>query len=223
MTITSLRRLVVLFALLLFPATSFAQEAILSGTVTDTTGGVLPGVVVTAVHEASGNSFEAVTDSAGGYRISVRIGTYRIRARPDGLCDAGAHRPAGAGRPAGGRQPADVAGHASGIGDGHRRSAADQRDPVEPGKHDQRRAGREPAAQRPQLGGPDAPLGRQQTELRGRDAGRELSAERRRPAGHTAHRARASASRGSARTRSPSSRSSPTGSTRGRGARPACR
>ena len=79
MTITSLRRLVVLFALLLFPATSFAQEAILSGTVTDTTGGVLPGVVVTAVHEASGNSFETVTDSAGGYRISVRIGTYRIK------------------------------------------------------------------------------------------------------------------------------------------------
>ena len=79
MTITSLRRLVVLFALLLFPATSFAQEAILSGTVTDTTGGVLPGVVVTAVHEASGNSFETVTDSAGGYRLSVRIGTYRIK------------------------------------------------------------------------------------------------------------------------------------------------
>jgi len=79
MTIPSLRRLVVLFALLLFPATSFAQEAILSGTVTDTTGGVLPGVVVTAVHEASGNSFETVTDSAGGYRISVRIGTYRIK------------------------------------------------------------------------------------------------------------------------------------------------
>ena len=120
MTITSLRRLVVLFALLLFPATSFAQEAILSGTVTDTTGGVLPGVVVTAVHEASGNSFETVTDSAGGYRLSVRIGTYRIKLDLAGFATAGAHRPAGAGWPAGRDQSADVAGDASGIGDRHR-------------------------------------------------------------------------------------------------------
>ena len=65
--------------LLVAPAVSHAQEAVLSGTVTDTTGGVLPGVVVTAVHDATGNSFEAVTDAAGGYRLSVRIGTYRVR------------------------------------------------------------------------------------------------------------------------------------------------
>ena len=71
--------LLLMGALLLAPAVSHAQEAVLSGTVTDTTGGVLPGVVVTAVHDATGNSFEAVTDSAGGYRLSVRIGTYRIR------------------------------------------------------------------------------------------------------------------------------------------------
>ena len=79
MTTKSIRNVLLTLTLLLLPAASFAQEAVLSGTVTDTTGGVLPGVVVTAVHEASGNSFEAVTDSAGGYRISVRIGTYRIR------------------------------------------------------------------------------------------------------------------------------------------------
>jgi hypothetical protein len=66
-------------ALLAIPALARAQEATISGTITDTTGGVLPGVVVTAVHEASGNTFEAVTDGAGGYRISVRIGTYRLR------------------------------------------------------------------------------------------------------------------------------------------------
>jgi len=65
-------------ALLLAPSAE-AQEATIAGTITDTTGGVLPGVVVTAVHEASGNTFEAVTDGAGGYRLSVRIGTYRLR------------------------------------------------------------------------------------------------------------------------------------------------
>ena len=106
---TWLRRLVIAAALMLVPAISQAQEAVLSGTVTDTTGGVLPGVVVTAVHEASGNSFEAVTDSAGAYRISVRIGTYRLRLRPARVCAARTRRRAAAGRPAGGHQSADGA------------------------------------------------------------------------------------------------------------------
>ena len=39
---------------------------------------MLPGVTVRAVHEASGNNFEAVTDGRGAYRMSVRTGTYRI-------------------------------------------------------------------------------------------------------------------------------------------------
>jgi hypothetical protein len=63
-----------------WPAMVYAQEAILSGTVTDTTGAVMPGVTVRAVHEASGNSFEAVTDPRGAYRIPVRIGVYKVTA-----------------------------------------------------------------------------------------------------------------------------------------------
>jgi hypothetical protein len=42
------------------PAVAHAQEAAVSGTITDSTGGVLPGVTVTAVHEASGNTFVGV-------------------------------------------------------------------------------------------------------------------------------------------------------------------
>jgi hypothetical protein len=42
------------------PLTVHAQEAAVSGTITDSTGGVLPGVTVTAVHEASGNTFVGV-------------------------------------------------------------------------------------------------------------------------------------------------------------------
>ena len=76
---TALRGLLIGALMLLLPASGYAQEATISGTITDTTSGVLPGVVVTAVHEASGNSFETVTDSAGGYRVPVRIGTYRVR------------------------------------------------------------------------------------------------------------------------------------------------
>src|SRR4030095_2131920 len=71
--------------LFLLPASAFAQEAAISGTVTDQTGGVLPGVVVRAVNEANGNSFEAVTDSTGKYLLTVRIGDYRIAAELAGF------------------------------------------------------------------------------------------------------------------------------------------
>ena len=68
----SFRPLAVMAAMLWLPMTAFAQEAALSGTVTDSTGGVLPGVVVRAVLEETGNSFEAVTDSSGAYRLVYR-------------------------------------------------------------------------------------------------------------------------------------------------------
>ena len=74
------RRLILLGIVLTFPAAVFAQEATLTGTITDSTGGVLPGVSVVAVNEASGNQFESVTDARGIYRIPARVGTYRITA-----------------------------------------------------------------------------------------------------------------------------------------------
>ena len=78
----------VLLALpLLLPATAFAQEAAIGGTVTDATGGVLPGVVVRAVNDANGNSFEAVTDSTGMYLLTVRIGDLPCRGGALGVCD----------------------------------------------------------------------------------------------------------------------------------------
>src|SRR5947207_1352049 len=69
-----------LLTILVVPAVVHAQEATLTGVITDTTGGVLPGVTIKAVNEDSGNSFEAVTDGRGAYRIAVRIGTYQITA-----------------------------------------------------------------------------------------------------------------------------------------------
>lgn len=67
-----------LLAVLLLPIAGYAQEAALGGTVTDATGGVLPGVTIVAVHEQSGNTFEGVTDAVGAFRLSVRVGSYRI-------------------------------------------------------------------------------------------------------------------------------------------------
>ena len=72
-------------ALLLLPVAAFAQEATLTGAVTDSTGGVLPGVTVTAVNEATGNTFEGITDERGIYRIPVRIGVYNLTAELSGF------------------------------------------------------------------------------------------------------------------------------------------
>jgi len=79
------RALLVLVTFLSLPAVGYAQEAVLTGTVTDSTGGVLPGVTIIAVNEATGNSFEGVTDGTGTYRIPVRVGAYRITAELQGF------------------------------------------------------------------------------------------------------------------------------------------
>ena len=83
MTSRVMRRLIFVCAILTIlamPIAGHAQEATVSGTVTDSTAAVLPGVTIKAVNEASGNSFEAVTDARGAYRIALRIGSYQITA-----------------------------------------------------------------------------------------------------------------------------------------------
>ena len=79
------RYCVLLTAILGLPALSSAQEAVITGKISDSTGGVLPGVTVTAVHEATGTTFLAVTDQAGIYRMPVRIGTFHITAELPGF------------------------------------------------------------------------------------------------------------------------------------------
>jgi len=85
MRLVIVRPMLLLCAILLLPAFVFAQEAVLTGTITDATGAVLPGVTVQATHESSGNTFEAVTDGRGVYRIPARIGTYKITAQLTGF------------------------------------------------------------------------------------------------------------------------------------------
>src|SRR4026207_281209 len=76
---------VLLGAMLALPALVFAQEATLTGPITDSTGGVLPGVTVMAVNEASGNQFESVSDAPAAARNPARVGTYRITASLTGF------------------------------------------------------------------------------------------------------------------------------------------
>ncbi len=70
-----IKRILCVCALVALPSAALAQEAVLTGTVTDTTGGVLPGVTVTASNTATGNVFTAVTDGTGTYRVPVRVST----------------------------------------------------------------------------------------------------------------------------------------------------
>lgn len=77
---------VILFGIIVsFPVMAYAQEASVTGAVKDATGAVLPGVTVTAVHQATGNTFQAVTDALGIYRIPLRTGVYRITAELPGF------------------------------------------------------------------------------------------------------------------------------------------
>src|SRR5881275_599268 len=82
------RRVVLIGAILLLPVSAFAQEAVLTGTITDSTGAVLPGVTVTASNEATGNKFVGVTDERGIYRVPVRIGSYQVTAELQGFSTA---------------------------------------------------------------------------------------------------------------------------------------
>src|ERR1700724_1517479 len=85
---SAVRRLILvgaILAILALPVAGYAQEAVLGGTVTDSTGAVLPGVTVKALLEASGNTFDTVTDTRGAYQISVRIGVYKITAELPGF------------------------------------------------------------------------------------------------------------------------------------------
>ena len=76
-------------AVMINPSPAHAQEATLSGIVTDATDAVLPGATVTAVHLDTGTTFTSVTDGSGSYRISaLRVGNYRITAELTGFTTA---------------------------------------------------------------------------------------------------------------------------------------
>jgi len=70
----------VLGVLFFTPALALAQDTAISGTVTDTTGAVLPGVTVEVSSPALIEGVRtAVTDSNGGYSVTnLRTGTYRV-------------------------------------------------------------------------------------------------------------------------------------------------
>jgi hypothetical protein len=76
---------------LVIASTIFAQERTggLSGVVKDQSGGVLPGVVVTATNEATNRSISAKSDQMGSYRIlELEPGRYRVKFELTGFSNA---------------------------------------------------------------------------------------------------------------------------------------
>src|SRR5262245_58663246 len=85
MKAASIRGLLIAVAILFLAPPSYAQEATFTGTATDSTGRVLPGVTITAVNASSGNVFTTVTDERGQFRLPVRVGSYALKAELSGF------------------------------------------------------------------------------------------------------------------------------------------
>ena len=77
--------LLVMGMIIALPGVGYAQDSTMTGTATDSTGAVLPGVTVTATNTESGNTFVGVSDERGNFRLPVRIGTYRVTAELTGF------------------------------------------------------------------------------------------------------------------------------------------
>lgn len=73
-------------AVLLWSSAAFAQQASITGTITDATVGLVPGVTVTVTNLANGGQAVGVTDDRGEYRlVNLQPGQYRVQAELSGF------------------------------------------------------------------------------------------------------------------------------------------
>ena len=81
------RCLLLLMFAAVFSAAVFGQETgTITGTVTDPTGAVAPGVTVTVTNNDTGLTRNAVSNSAGNYVVpDLRVGSYTVRAEAPGF------------------------------------------------------------------------------------------------------------------------------------------
>ena len=77
---------VLLFFVLSTPAFAQSSNASLGGTVSDTTGALIPGVTITATNIGTGIVSTVLTNESGAYQFaSLQTGTYRISAELNGF------------------------------------------------------------------------------------------------------------------------------------------
>ena len=90
MRVSGICRLIVLGMVLLAVAPGFVRAqggtSTVRGTVTDTSGGVLPGATVTILNTGTQDTRVAVTDERGGYLFSALFpGTYTLKVELEGF------------------------------------------------------------------------------------------------------------------------------------------
>ena len=85
--------LALLVAMIAIPASAQERFSGLTGTVTDASGAVLPGITVTITNKQTGKVFTAVTGADGVYRVlDLEPGRYIGEVRAVGVCDDGIPR-----------------------------------------------------------------------------------------------------------------------------------
>ena len=70
-------------------ATAQFETGSITGTVRDSSGGVLPGVTVTLLNKGTGVQQSAVTNAAGTFEFfTLRVGDYQVRGELEGFSPA---------------------------------------------------------------------------------------------------------------------------------------
>src|SRR5262245_54636199 len=83
---TCLRHVLMVAAVVMTSDAAFAQNAQVTGTLRDASGGVLPGATVTARNEETGLTRTTVSESAGEYRLpALPPGRYTVTADLQGF------------------------------------------------------------------------------------------------------------------------------------------
>ena len=139
--------------LLLLPSYAFAQDATLTGTITDATGGVLPGVTITATHEATGNTLRGRHRSERRLPSASSFGVHPGERRAARFCDRDPFR--GPARPPDRRAQPAVARQPSRVRHGNRRGAAHRHGQLHVGRQRRSAPDAGPAANGLQLIRPD--------------------------------------------------------------------
>ena len=83
-----MRSVGVLFCLCLIPFAAFAQSdrGTMTGTISDTTGGVIPGVNIVATNVETGARYETISTETGNYTLAqIPAGVYQLSAELPGF------------------------------------------------------------------------------------------------------------------------------------------
>ena len=79
-------RCILLAAVSVLPLLSQGDRGVITGTVTDATGAVVPGVQITATQTGTNTSYQVKTSSAGDFTVpNLPIGNYSVRAEVQGF------------------------------------------------------------------------------------------------------------------------------------------